>query len=239
MLTVTLIRAAGVWSLVVLAVFCPVIFLSPSVAPAARVVSAMMLGALVLWVGGCGTLMWRRRDAVVAWLRALPLPEGPKFVLAAAALACVEEAITTLMTNLAPLAGGTHGVEGIVNATNYFHVVLLHSVVTFVPAFAVWAWLLRRYAFAPAQAFLLYGLTGTLAEALFVRPDALVAGYWIFVYGLFVWLPACAMRRPAALRAVRPRHVALALLLPIAAALPVAAVAIAVDAALGLPHVGG
>ncbi len=96
MLTVTLIRAAGVWSLVVLAVFCPVIFLSPSVAPEARVVSAMMLGSLVLWIGGCGALMWRHRDAVVAWLRALPLPEAPKFVLAATVLACVEEAITTL-----------------------------------------------------------------------------------------------------------------------------------------------
>ena len=239
MLTIALIRAAGIWSLAVLAVFCPVIFLSPSVAPAAKVVSGMMLGALALWVGGCGALMWRHRDAIVAWLRALPLPEAPKFVLAATALACVEEAITTLMTNLAPLFGGTRGVEGIVNATNYFHVVLLHSVVTFVPAFAVWAWLLRRYAFAPAQVFLVYGLTGTLCEALFVRPDALVAGYWIFVYGLFVWLPAAAMRRPPALRPVRLRHVALALLLPIAAALPVAALAIAIDAALGLAHVGG
>ena len=238
MLTVTLIRAAGVWSLVVLAVFCPVIFLSPSVAPEARVVSAMMLGSLVLWIGGCGALMWRHRGAVVAWLRALPLPEAPKFVLAATALACVEEAITTLMTNLAPLFGGTRGVEGIVNATNYFHVVLLHSVVTFVPAFAAWAWLLRRHAFTPAQVFLIYGFTGTLGEAVFVRPDALLAGYWIFVYGLFVWLPACAMRRPPAQRAVRLRHVALALLLPIVAALLVAAVAIAVDAALGLPHIG-
>lgn len=238
MLTVALIRAAGIWSLAVLAVFCPLIFLSPSVAPEARVVSAMMLGSLVLWVGGCGALMWRHRDAVVAWLRALPLPEAPKFVLAATALACLEEAITTLMTNLAPLFGGTRGVQGIVNATNYFHVVLLHSVVTFVPAFAVWAWLLRRYAFAPAQAFLVYGLTGTLSEALFVRPDAVFAGYWIFVYGLFVWLPAAAMRRPPALRTVRLRHVAVALLMPVAAALPVAAAAIAVDATLGLPHIG-
>ena len=34
----------------------------------------------------------------------------------------------------------------------------------FVPAFAGWAWLLGRYAFTPAQAFLLYGISGTLAK---------------------------------------------------------------------------
>jgi len=234
--TSRLIALAGAWSLAILAVFCPMIFLSGRVPHDAKVTTAMMLGALALWVGAGGALMWRYRPEIVAWLRSLPIPERPKFVLAATALAGIEEAITTLMTNLAPLLGGTWGVHGIVNSTNWFHVVLLHSVVTFVPAFVVWAWLLHRYAFTPAQAFLLYGITGTLAEGIFMRPDALAAGYWIFVYGLFVWLPAHAMRRPAAAIPPRLRHCAMAIVLPLVAAAPVAMAAMALDRALGLRH---
>ena len=91
--------------------------------------------------------------------------------------------------------------------------------------------------FAPAQVFLLYGVTGTLAEALSVRLDSLLAGYWIFVYGLFVWLPAEAMRRPPDLCPPRLRHGVAAVVLPFVAAIPVAFVAIGVDRALGLEHV--
>lgn len=235
--TAFLVRLAGAWSLAVLAIVCPFVFLSAAVPLDARVVTAMMLAALVLWVGGCGALMLRHRDAIVAAWRAVPGPEALKFVLGATLLACVEEAITVSMTNLAPLFGGIRGVHGITNSTNYLHLVALHSVVVFVPAFVAWAWLLGRYAFTPAQAFLLYGISGTLAEGFAVRLDSLAAGYWIFVYGLFVWLPAEAMRRPPGLRTPRPRHHALAIALPLVVALPVAPLAIAIDRALGLEHV--
>ena len=232
-----LIRLAGAWSLTGLAIVCPIVFLSDAVPADAKVVTRMMLTALVLWVGVGGALMLRHREAIVRWWRAVPGPESLKFVAGATALACIEEAITVTMTNLAPVFGGTRGVGGITNTTNYLHLILLHSVIVFVPAFVVWGWLLRRYAFAPAQVFLLYGVTGTLAEALSVRLDSLLAGYWIFVYGLFVWLPAEAMRRPPDLCPPRLRHGVAAVVLPFVAAIPVAFVAIGVDRALGLEHV--
>ena len=107
----------------------------------------------------------------------------------------------------------------------------------FVPAFVVWSWLLRRYAFTAAEAFLLYGVTGALGEAITVRPDSALAGYWILVYGLFVWLPAETMRRPAVLPRPRPRHYVLAVAMPFPLAIPVAALAAAIDRALGLSHI--
>jgi hypothetical protein len=232
-----LVRLAGGYSIVVLAVVCPIIFLSPTVPQTTKVVTGMMLTAIVLWVGVCGSLMLRYREPLVEWLRRWPMTEYWRFVLAATALACVEEAITTAMTNLAPAFGGSRGVEGITNSTNYFHVILLHSVVVFVPAFAVWGVLLSRYAFNPAVVFLLYGVTGTLAEALSIRLDSLFAGYWVFVYGLFVWLPAHAFRAPGPRAAPRLRHYLAAVLLPFVAAIPVAFAAITIDRALGLQHV--
>lgn len=232
-----LVRLVGGYSIVVLAGVCPIVFLSPSVPQGARVVTGMMLAAIVLWVGVGGTLMIRFREPLVEWMLRWPVTGYWRFVLAATALACIEEAITTAMTNLAPLFGGTHGVQGITNSTNYFHMILLHSVVVFVPAFLTWGAMLKRYTFAPAEVFLLYGATGTLAEAISVRPDSLVAGYWVFVYGLFVWLPACAIRPSAQRRNPRLRHYVLAVLLPIVVAIPVAFCAIAIDRTLGLGHV--
>jgi hypothetical protein len=157
-------------------------------------------------------------------------------VIAATALACIQEAITTSMTNLAQLFGGTLGVEGITNTTNWPHLVLLHGVVVFVPAFAVWSLLLHRYAFTAAEAFLLYGLTGTLAEALLMRLDSHFAGHWIFVYGCS---SGCLRRRCGDRRACS--HLAASLrargAVAAPAAMPAAFVAIAVDRALGLSHV--
>ena len=67
-----LIRLAGAWSLTVLAIVCPIVFLSDAVPADAKVVTRMMLTALVLWVGVGGALMLRHREAIVRWWRAAP-----------------------------------------------------------------------------------------------------------------------------------------------------------------------
>ncbi len=56
-----------------------------------------------------------------------------KFIVFATLLALTEEAITTTMTNLAPLFGVKVGEAYITASTNYLDVVALHSVVMFVP----------------------------------------------------------------------------------------------------------
>jgi hypothetical protein len=94
-------------------------------------------------------------------------------------------------------------------------------VVVFVPMFVVWSWLLGRYDFKPNQVFLLFGLTGALAEASsFGRITE--AGFWIFIYGLMLYLPAYSLPAERGARRPRIRPFLLAVLLPFLAAAPMA-----------------
>jgi hypothetical protein len=115
------------------------------------------------------------------------------------------------------------GAAYITASANYLDVVCRHSVVAFVPMFAGWAVMLRYYDFSPNAVFLLFGLTGVLAELMFGGAQALIGfGLWIFVYGLMVYLPAYAVPSDRGARRPRVWHYALAVLLPIGCAIPVA-----------------
>jgi len=188
-----------------------------------RALILMADGLALFWIVIGSLLMRRYRDPASDLLRRLPLAWPAKFVLFATVMALLEEAVTTTMTNLAPLLGVSEGQAYITASANYLDVILGHSVIVFVPQFAAWAWLLSRYDFQPAEVFLLYGLTGTLAETgTFGAQNLGMTGFWVWVYGLMVWLPAYALpRRPAASQP-RAWHYLLALILPIVCAIPVA-----------------
>jgi hypothetical protein len=159
--------------------------------PIHRAVLGMAWGLILIWVGGCGLLMWRLRDQINQAARRVNLPWGLKFVLGSTLLACIEEAITTSMTNAAPLFGVELGQAYITASANYLDVILYHSVVVFVPMFVGWTLLLRWWRFTPFAVFLLFGITGVLAETLSFGPQNLVNfAFWILVYGLMVWIPA-------------------------------------------------
>ena len=164
-----------------------------------RALILMADGLALFWIVIGGLLMRRYRDQARDLVRRLPFAWPVRFVLAATGMALLEEAVTTTMTNCAPLLGVSVGQAYITASSNYFDVILGHSVIVFVPQFAAWAWLLSRYDFQPAEVFLLFGLTGTLGETLTFGPQNLgMAGFWVWVYGLMVWLPAYALPdRPA------------------------------------------
>ncbi|HUU11041.1 MAG TPA: hypothetical protein VM431_10950 [Phycisphaerae bacterium] len=106
-------------------------------------------------------------------------------------MALLEEAVTTGLTNLAPVFGGVTDAARITASKNYLEVVCLHSVVVFVPAFIGWAVILRFIDFSPAEVMLLFGLSGWLAEWMTFGPQNIgMVGMWVYVYGLMVWLPA-------------------------------------------------
>jgi hypothetical protein len=64
--------------------------------------------------------------------------------------------------------------------------------------FLVWTILLGYFQFPPAHVFLLFGLTGSLAEMSMASTNIL-GGFWFFVYGLMVFLPAyCLPERSSA-----------------------------------------
>ena len=138
-----------------------------------------------------------------------------KFVVFCTVLALFEEAITTTLTNMAPFFGVPVGKAYITASANYLDVVCFHSVIVFVPWFVGWAWMLSRWDFHRTLVFLLFGLTGTLAETGLMPQKLGEVGMWVFVYGLMVYLPAYSL--PADRGARRPRWWAypLAVVLPL------------------------
>jgi hypothetical protein len=179
----------------------------------------MAMGLIFLWVVLGGFLSWRFRDRVRAWMLRQPGSGPLKFVLLATALVLVEEAITTTMTNLAPEFGSQIGVAYITASTNYLVVIGFSSVVVIAPAFIGWGLLLRRYDFTPLEVFLLFGLLGTTGEAT-LQLTALISGFWFFVYGIMVYLPAYSL--PSRRGAVTPRwyHYVLGYFVPFACQIP-------------------
>jgi hypothetical protein len=180
------VKAVAVWLALTTSVVTVVTWGNPKM----RAVLGMGWGLILLWIGLGGTLMYRFRDPIREAVLRLRLDWRLKFILFATVLALMEEAITTTMTNLAPLFGVRIGEAYITASTNYLDVVALHSVVMFVPLFVGWSLILSRYAFSPFSVFLLFGLTGTVMETNFGTKNPLEFGLWIFVYGLMVFLPA-------------------------------------------------
>lgn len=180
----------------------------------ARAVIGMGWGLILLWIFLGGMLMHGYRDSVRAAVSRVRLDWRFKFILFATTLALIEEGITTTMTNLAPLFGVKAGEAYITASANYLDVVALHSVVVFTPMFVAWAVILWRYDFSPFAVFLLFGLTGTLAEMSFGPQHAREFGLWIFVYGLMLYLPAYCVPMNRQARIPRWWHYPLAVVLP-------------------------
>jgi len=195
----------------------------------------LMAGMLALvWNVIGGTLMYRARHGVREFIRKSPFSRGSTFVLFATTLALLEEAVTTTLTNLAPRLGSA---EAFITASrNYLEVVLWHSVIVIAPMFVVWARLLAKYRFTPASVFLLFGINGVLAEWLIGGPALLMVPFWIFIYGLMIFLPAYGFAGDAEARPPRWYHYPMAV---VACLLASAGVALVVNLlSPHLPHFG-
>ena len=174
---------------------------------------------VLFWCLGFGLLSYYQRDRVKRVFNAINIPWQIKFIVFAIGLAMLEEVVTTALTNAAPLLGSETGKAMITASTNYAEVVFFNSVwPVFVPWILAWSCLLSRYAFPPNHVLLLFGLLGTIAETHFGM-GALIAGFWFFVYGLMVYLPAyCLPDRKTV--PLRWWHYPLAVVLPIAFMFP-------------------
>lgn len=168
-------------------------------------IMGMGLGTLFVWVWIGGALMLRYRDKIASYVRGLSYAWQVKFVVFATVLALVEEMVTTLMTNLAPMFGTTPEIAHITASTNYFDVVLFHSVIVIAPLFIAWAIILKHYDFKPFSIFLLFGVMGIIAEASLAGPAIALAGFaqWILIYGLMIYLPAYSLPTRATAKPVR------------------------------------
>ena len=186
-----------------------------------RAIFLMADGMILLWIVVVGSLTPLLRKRVVPRLVAIRIDWRVRFVILCTIMALIEEVITTSMTNLAPVFGTTPEEAHITASTNYLTVVLFHSVVMFVPLFLAWAWMLSRWDFSPLKVLLLFGITGSFAEA-GINPSSLIGGFWVFVYGLMVYLPACTVPADRGARPLRWWHYPMAVFLPFPAVIPVA-----------------
>lgn len=184
-----------------------------------RAIFLMADGMIVLWIIVGGSLTPMLRKYLVPRLVAVPIGWRTRFVVFCTIMALIEETITTSMTNCAPHFGSTPEEAHITASTNYFHVVLCHSVILFVFMFIVWAWMLSRWDFSPLKVLLLFGITGSLAEAT-INSSSLIGGFWVFVYGLMVYLPACTVPRDRGARPLRWWHYPMAVFLPFLGVMP-------------------
>jgi hypothetical protein len=188
-------------------------------------------GAIMLMAAALG-LTWNVIGGAVMWLVRNPARElvsksrlnrGTTFVVFATLLALLEEGVTTSLTNLAQVFGNAQAF--ITASHNYLEVVVWHSVIVIAPMFFVWSWLLTKFRFSPACVFLLFGINGVLAELLIGGPALLMAPFWIFIYGLMIFLPAYSFSTNAETPAPRWYHYPMAvggcLLASAAVALPV------------------
>ena len=168
--------------------------------PHKRAMLGMAWGLILFWIVGCGFAMWRWKELWCELASKIRLSWPLKFVVGCILLAMLEEMVTTSMTNCAPLFGVKVGEAYITSSSNYFDVILRHSVVVFVPMFIGWAVLLKYWRFSPFEVFLLWGVTGTFLEFAYSGYQGLPNfPFWILVYGPMVWLPAhfVAATRPA------------------------------------------
>ncbi|MFQ3586200.1 MAG: hypothetical protein SNJ74_06505 [Fimbriimonadaceae bacterium] len=187
----------------------------------ARAILSMAVGLYAIWCVGATWLIWRWRDAVRE--RFLRAPGNPwlKFFLLCLALVLLEEAVTTTMTNLAPVFGSEVGVAYITGSANYLEVVLWHSVVAIFPGFIAWALLVRWVAVHPNTAYLVYGLQGVMGEVMYDGPHQAAAfAFWIAVYGPILYLPTYCVYGLGARRRPRLGHFAAVFALSIVLTIP-------------------
>ena len=161
LLVPSLLVLAASWG-VVSTTAVAVVILSKDPDPDHRAIIKMAIGLILIWCVRGGLVMYRFRDSFVAGVNRIPLGWRTRFVLLCIIFAMLEEAVTTSLTNLAPLLGGVTDAARITASRNYLDVVLKHSVIVFVPFFLCWGWFLSRYDFRPIEVLFLFGLNGTL-----------------------------------------------------------------------------
>jgi len=174
----------------------------PDAARRTLALARMVTGLWLLWTCLCGSAMWLLRHRARALVARLPGNPRVVFVLFCIALGGLEEAVTVAMTNLAPLFGAALGEVYITASANWLDVVALHSVVVFVPCFIAMALILSRWAFSPFALFLAFGAVGTLGEAIYSGQFDLWVQFpfWVWIYGLMVWMPAFCLPQTGARR---------------------------------------
>ena len=184
-----IIMVAYFWSLT----FVPLVFfLNLNGDPIVRATLGMVLGLNLIWTVFLGLLMWKYRVALRnKFHESLSSHLTITFIVLSTLMSMIEEAVTVGMTNTAsPIWGVSPNEAHITASTNYWVVISQHSVIVFIPLFITWGLALKKYNFHPVWVYVLFGLTGSVAEIFTFGQTPIIVLQWINVYGLMVFLPS-------------------------------------------------
>jgi len=182
----------------------------------------MRWSLIILWIVIAGGFMYWKRDWFKSKVQASKMSWPKKFIFLAITLALLEELIAISINNSAPSYGIELGQVNLTATTDYLDLIFFHSVIVFIPMFIAWARLLKKYNFSPFAVFMLFGISGTLAEASLGGLGFFEFAQWIFVYGLMVYLPAYTIPQDRGALPPKKRHYIWALVFPLIAAFVVA-----------------
>lgn len=188
--------------------------------PKGFAIISLAVGLFFLWGICCSFGMFKLRDRIKLFYEKREYSIILVVSFGGILLALVEEAIATLMTNLAPFFGFSTSEVFITASPNYIEVVTRHSVIVFVPWIIVWGFILARYSIHPNDVFILFGITGLLAESFtFGFQDLIQFGFWIVIYGLMIYVPAYIVYSPKSRKGIMKRYYPLLIILPFVALL--------------------
>ncbi len=183
--------------------------------PKGFAIITLAIGLFVLWALCFAFIMYRIKDKIKLFYEKRNYSVILVVSLGGILLALVEEAIATLMTNMAPLFGFSTTEVFITASANYIEVVTRHSVIVFVPWIIVWGIILSKYSIHPNVVFILFGITGLFAESLtFGLQNLLQFGFWIIIYGLMIYLPAYIVYIPNERKKIQKIYYPLLIILP-------------------------
>ena len=176
---------------------------------------SLAIGLFFLW-GICSAfIMSKIKDPLKYFFQSRSYPIFIVVSLGGILLALVEEAFTTLMTNMAPLFGFSTSEVFITASSNYIEVVTKHSVIVFIPWFIAWGIILHKWSVHPNLVFILFGTTGLFAESLsFGLQNLLQFGFWIIIYGLMIYLPSFIVYDPKKLEPLKKKYFPLLIIVP-------------------------
>lgn len=186
--TKTIILVLFIIMLLTLTLVTAVVFQNP----VQRAILLMGWGVVLFWIVIGGGLMYQYRDALAGALMKLKWPNYLLFFCLSVALFFLEEVVTTSMTNLAPVFGAPLGSAAITFTSNYFTAVFYHSLPIVGVLIIIFTWIFFRFRLSATQMFFFFGIAGYLIETTNNPNNFLNVPFWIFVYGLMVWLPAYA-----------------------------------------------
>ena len=186
--------------------------------PKGFAIITMAMGLFILWGILSAFIMVKLKSFIRNFISRYKLPNFLLVTFGGIILALIEEAIATLMTNMAPLFGFNSSEVFITASANYIEVVSHHSVIVFIPWFIAWGIILQKYSIHPNDVMVLFGITGIFAESLtFGLQNILQFGFWIVIYGLMIYLPAFIVYKPENGKHLRKIYFPLLIIIPFVA----------------------